>query len=101
MKRIIAMTIFLLAINAQASDAKPTVAEWVTSEINGQVEAYNETSDKKDATIKQGWYFNVTRVRIRATVGLDLLAKFEVKPYIDLHFVRGNPENWPSYVPQN
>lgn len=78
---------------------KPSLGEWITNEVDSQVEEFNKM-EEAEATMVQGWYFNKVRVRLKATVGLDLLAKFEVKPYIELHFKRGNPEGYSSYKPQ-
>lgn len=90
--------VFSFSNGFAADEKKPTLGEWITSEVDSQVEEINN-AEEAPATMVQGWYFNKLRVRLRAKVGLDLLAKFEVKPYIELHFKRGNPEGFTSYKP--
>ncbi|MFZ8933246.1 MAG: hypothetical protein ACO20H_00245 [Bacteriovoracaceae bacterium] len=97
MKYIMILALALSFSTGFASD-KPALGEWITTEVNGQIDEFNKM-EESEATMNQGWYFNKVRVRLRGTVGLDLFAKFEVKPYLELHFKRSNPDGYTKYKP--
>lgn len=98
--KILMMMIVLISLgqNVSASE-KPTLGEWIKSEVDSQVVEANATPEAEASMTEEGWYFNLLRVRLRAVVGFDLLAKLEVKPYIELHFARSNPEGFDKYKP--
>ena len=97
---ILALIIMATAGIAQAGE-KQKLGNFITSEYNNQIEALN-TVESSEATMTQdGWYLNKVRVRVRATIGLEVpyLAKFEIKPFLGIHLKRKNPVGYTSYKP--
>lgn len=101
MKYLMIFTLLFSISNAFSSE-KPSIGEWIKNEVDSQMTEVNISEDDSEATMtKSGFYFNKIRVRVKATVGLELplLASFEVKPFIELHFKRSNPEGFTKFKP--
>lgn len=101
MKYVMILALMFSISNAFSSE-KLSVGEWIKKEVDSQMTETNASEDDSVAGVTaSGFYFNKIRVRIKATVGMEIpsLASFEVKPYIALHFKRSNPDGYTKFKP--
>ena len=91
------MKIFLIfLIIASKNCASEDFERWVYETTKEQMESVNNMEDSQ-SFLGEGYYLNKITIRVRAKVGMDLIAKFEVKPWIEFFITRGKPEGYTNY----
>ena len=80
-----------------------SLGEFVNTEMETQTD-YMAAYDKMSASeldMNDEWYLNLIRLRVRATIGLEvpLFASFELKPMLELRWKRKLPKGFVKYKP--
>ena len=101
--KILLLASLLLAGTAMASDRYDSIGEFVNTEMETQTE-YMGAYDKMSASeleMNDEWYLNLIRLRVRATIGLEvpLFASFELKPFLELRWKRKLPKGFVTFKP--
>ena len=74
--------IIFILIGSALAEEKQTLQEYISEQIE-QFESIERDSNQEDS-----WQLSKIRIRVKAKGGVEVpfLAKFEIKPYIELHY---------------